>query len=386
MVKKYCFFTANYLPHLGGVEIYTKCIAKALVKTGAEVTIVTSGEKNKIVRDEDEGIRIIKVPSIQLCNNRLPIIKYNHAFRKFDAFMKQCNYDLIVVQTRYYPLSVYGAEYAKKKGIRCILLDHSTAHIDFGSKLISKGFEIYEHIMTAILKSTNCDFYGVSQACSQWMEHFHIHPKGVLYNSVDDDIIKLDAKKDIYKEYHIPQNSRIILYAGRLIKEKGIEKLVEAVQQLTNKYLDLYLLVAGDGELYSQLSKSTDKNEHFKWLGKLCHEEIFELMKASDIFCLPTEYPEGFPTSVLEAGICKCYIITTTAGGSKELIISPEYGMIMEQGLSVKELKDAIEHVLDHPEERDSAVENCYKRVLEKFTWKNRAEELERIVGTKEGS
>ncbi|MCI6465886.1 MAG: glycosyltransferase family 4 protein [Faecalicatena sp.] len=385
MAKKYCFFTANYLPHLGGVEIYTKYIAKALVNSGAEVTIVTSGESKKVEREEDEGIKMIKVPSIQLCNGRLPIIRYQHSFRKFDAFIKQCNYDLVVVQTRYYPLSLYGAAYARKKGIPCILLDHSTAHIDFGSVLINIGFEVYEHFMTAFLKKAKCDFYGVSQACSRWLEHFHVHAKGVLYNSVDGGIAKKAVSKDVYQKYQIPENSRIILYAGRLIREKGIEKLVKAVLQLCDRYPDLCLAVAGDGDLYGQLSKSTEGNGHFKWLGKLCHEDIFDLMKISSIFCLPTDYPEGFPTSVLEAGLCKCYVITTTAGGSKELITGSEYGTIMEQGLSEDALKDRIQYILDHPEEQKNAVENCYNRVMEQFTWEKRAEELERIVRTKEG-
>ena len=67
------------------------------------------------------------------------------------------------------------------------------------------------------------------------------------------------------------------------------------------------------------------------------------------------------------------------------MITGSEYGTIMEQGLSEDALKDRIQYILDHPEEQKNAVENCYNRVMEQFTWEKRAEELERIVRTKEG-
>lgn len=382
MSKSYCFFSANYLPKLGGVEIYTKCLAKALVKRGNRVTIITSGEGKKVEKVKEDGVRIIKVPSFQACNGRLPLINYNGHFHNFDKYIKQCEYDLVIIQTRYYPLSLYGARYARKKGIPSILLDHSTAHLDFGQGMVNKGFELYEHIMTSILKRSGCSFMGVSEACNEWLSHFGIRAEGVLYNSVEASVRNME-RENIYERYHIPKDSQIILYAGRLLREKGIEKLVQAFSKLRDKYPKLYLVVAGDGELYGRLSKTN--NDRCVWLGRLDHEEVLGLMKEAMIFCLPTDYPEGFPTSVLEAAFCKCYIITTTAGGSKELITSQEYGTVIKRGQSVDVLQSAIDQVLNNPNKRMDAVEKSYNRVLERFTWEERAREVEEITKAKKG-
>ena len=54
------------------------------------------------------------------------------------------------------------------------------------------------------------------------------------------------------------------------------------------------------------------------------------LLGQAEIYCLPTEYPEGSPTSVLEAAAAGCYVITTNRGGSGELILDKSYGTILE--------------------------------------------------------
>ncbi|PWJ48369.1 glycosyltransferase family 4 protein [Faecalicatena contorta] len=378
MSKRYCFFTANYLPKLGGVEVYTHCLAKALVKRGNEVTIITLNEKKTTENRMENDVRIIEIPGIQAFNGRLPLMRFNKAFRMFDRSMKKHEFDLVIVQTRYYPLSVYGARYAKRKSIPCILLDHSTNHINIGGNFVNKMFEIYEHVITKVLKAFDCKFLGVSQACNEWLKHFRIVSQGVLYNSIEYEVAQSSEKQDICKKYGIPANVDIILYAGRLLKEKGIEKLVEAFRELKKEYPELYLVVAGDGELYDRLSGCGDDN--CIWLGRVKHDEVLELMKKSLIFCLPSDYPEGFPTSVLEAAVCRCYTITTTAGGSKELITSLEYGTVLEQNQSSEVLKKAIEYVLDNPEHRKRAVNNNYDRVLKHFTWNVRADEVEDIT------
>ena len=366
MGRIYCFFTANYPPKLGGVEIYTQCLAKALVRRGNEVTIVTLNDKKVSEIQWDNGIRIIKIPGIDAFAGRLPLIRFNKAFRKFCGNFKSETFDLVIVQTRYYPISVYGARYAKMKNISCIVLDHSTAHVNVGGSVINKMFAVYEHVMTEILKSLDCRFFGVSQACNRWLEHFHIVPQGVLYNSIEREVAQEMQAHDILKKYAIPEDVKIILYAGRLLREKGIEKLVEAVSGLREKHPELCLVVAGDGELYKELSEKNVGN--CIWLGRVKHNEVLELMKRSLIFCLPSDYAEGFPTSVLEAAVCRCYTITTTAGGSKELLTGMDYGMVLEQNQGAEVLKNAIEYVLDNPELCRRAVENNYNRVLKYFT------------------
>ncbi len=55
-------------------------------------------------------------------------------------------------------------------------------------------------------------------------------------------------------------------------------------------------------------------------LGALPHEQIVQLLTQADAYCLPTEYAEGFPTTLLEAAACRCPIVTTRTAGTDELL------------------------------------------------------------------
>lgn len=105
-------------------------------------------------------------------------------------------------------------------------------------------------------------------------------------------------------------------------------------------------------------------------LGKIDFEHIIALLKGTDIFCLPTEYPEGFPTSTLEAMACKCFPVVTPRGGARELIPASEFGCVMENG---------SKEVLNMKEERKTVAENAYDRVKKHFTWDNVADKVESI-------
>ena len=112
-------------------------------------------------------------------------------------------------------------------------------------------------------------------------------------------------------------------------------------------------------------------------LGRIPYSDVISLISSVDTFCLPSE-TEGFPTSVLEAVACKCYVITTTAGGSKELITNSQLGTIMKDNSS-KSIEEALRAIIDHKESRIEASEKCYVRLKEKFTWDAVAAKVEDI-------
>ena len=80
--KSYCIFSAQYLPHMGGVENYTYHLAKELVEKGNEVTIVTCNVERVATYEKQEGIKIYRLPCLNLINGRFPILKFNKVFWK----------------------------------------------------------------------------------------------------------------------------------------------------------------------------------------------------------------------------------------------------------------------------------------------------------------
>lgn len=374
---RYGIFSAQYLPNMGGVERYTYNLSKHLHMKGHEVYVITSNTRALNWHEKMNEATVFRLSSFNFMNGRFPVPRLNRSFFLFFKEIEKLKLDFIIVNTRFYFLSLLGCWFAHKHNIPVAFIEHGTSHINFGNVFLNKIGELYEHSITSIEKKYCHNFYGVSKSCNEWLLHYKIQAKGVFYNAIDlSDIENNKARIDIRSKYKIPKEAFVVCFTGRLIKEKGILNLIDAINlinQDVKNSLPIYLLIAGTGELDEKITGLVNKN--IIWMGQLDHQEVIGLLKESDIFCLPTVYPEGFPTSVLEAAAARCYIITTTYGGSKELIISPDYGCILDDN-SPDKICMAINRVLYDNQYKKNAEINAYHRLVQYFTWDSVTENL----------
>lgn len=368
MKRRYCIFAAQYFPHLGGVERYTYNLAKKLIEAGDEVTVVTSNVQRIASYEKMEGITVYRMPCINLLDGRYPVLKFNGDFRKIHHILREKNFDFVIVNTRFYIHSLYGQWFAWSKKIPVITIDHGSSHLSVNNKMWDAIGGVYEHMITKVGQLFCKDYYGVSKACVEWLWHFHIKAKGVLYNSVDLEEIErlLTAGERTYRSrFQIPEDATVITFTGRLLPEKGIPQLLDAMDILAKENPNLYLWVAGDGDLEELVNAR--QNEHVIPLGRLPFEEIITMLSESDIFCLPS-FSEGFSTSILEAIACRCYVVTTKRGGAKETFPTDDYGMVIEDNETTR-LTDALRRAVSMGEARDAAVELSYERLKAHYTW-----------------
>ncbi len=378
MGRSYCIFSAQYLPHMGGVERYTYNLAKKLVEMGNKVTVVTSNLQNLAEYEEMEGIRVYRMPCIDLLNGRYPVLKMNREFRKIHRILSGKKFDFVIVNTRFYIHSVYGQWFAHKKHVRVITIDHGSSHLSVGNPVFDFIGGVYEHFITKIGQLFCKDYYGVSSACVEWLKHFHIRAKGILYNSVDvESIEEILSKKDkSFRSLHgIAEDSVVITFTGRLLPEKGVPQLVEAFEEVRKKHENVYLFLAGDGKLEKFVEEH--QNSHLIPLGRRSFEEVAALLSETDIFCLPS-FSEGFSTSILEAIVCRCYVVTTKRGGARETFPTDEYGMVIPNN-DVPVLTKALMKAIESPKEREKAADLSYERLKENFTWDIVAAKVERL-------
>ncbi|RUR12751.1 glycosyltransferase family 4 protein [Legionella sp. km772] len=144
-------------------------------------------------------------------------------------------------------------------------------------------------------------------------------------NFSDEDKIKLKA------QYDIEPSAKILLFVGRVTREKGIFELIEAIQNLINKGQNIVLIVLGP---FEQHNEQDVRSYAEKMCGKRVvfagfHQEPERFMFASDLLCLPS-YREGFGTVVIEAAAMGLPVIGTNIYGLKDAIIDGETGLLVE--------------------------------------------------------
>lgn len=373
-----CFFSAQYLPHMGGVENYTYCLSKELIKNGNNVTVVTSFVDGLKTHEIEEEIEIYRLPSLNLMDGRLPILKLNKQCKKILSEIKSKNFDIIIINTRFYLLSLVGARFAYKNNIPAIMIEHGTGHLQFNNKFMSICENIYEHFITYCDKKYIHSFYGVSNACNEWLKHFKILAKGTIYNAIDPEMIKNEMIiTTYYTNQYMLDNKLKFCFVGRLIKEKGIDKLITAFKKIENRYPNVCLLIAGDGPLIEFVKKNT--SDSIIYLGRLSRNHVLELLLECDVFCLPS-LSEGFSTAVLEAGLCKAYIITTKQGGSKELIKNKNYGSIIDNN-DISLIYDELVRIVNKSINIEECTRNTYHEIISNFTWERTSIKLLQIIG-----
>ncbi len=378
-VKSICIVSSQYLPHVGGVENYVYNLSKELSRRGHNVTIVTSLIEGTQEYERDGTIEIYRLPSFQLMNGRFPVLKCSKALKALEKSIKEKNFALMLVNMRFYFISLWAVKLAKKLGIKSVMLDHGSSHLNTGGKLTSKLGEMFEHWITWREKKYCDNFAGVGKTTLEWIEHFGIKSDVVLNNAVD--IVKFEEHiknpvRDYRREFGIPEDAILISFAGRITVEKGVKELTNAMKRVNETRNNVYCLFAGDGYLREPLESI--KSENTVFLGQISTSEIAALLCQSDIFCLPS-YSEGFPTCVIEACVCNSFIITTYRGDAKEIVKDKSYGIILPNA-NEDGLYEAIMSVLDDKEYRENATRLCYERVVNNYTWEHTANRLLSLV------
>ena len=159
----------------------------------------------------------------------------------------------------------------------------------------------------------------------------------------------------------MPADGRLVAFVGRLIPEKGALRLAQAVQGIPG----CTLAVAGTGPEEAALA-ALGGGIHA--LGALPHEQIVQLLTQADAYCLPTEYAEGFPTTLLEAAACRCPIVTTSTAGTDELLPGDDYAVFLANA-APDTIRAGLETLLADPAAARTRAENARQNLCSHFTW-----------------
>jgi colanic acid/amylovoran biosynthesis glycosyltransferase len=161
--------------------------------------------------------------------------------------------------------------------------------------------------------------------------------------------LKWDAKNIIKDD-----NNIIILTVARLVEEKGLFYGIKAIEQVYNKYKNIFKIkyyIIGYGNLYRPLEdyiNAINMKNTIYLLGGENQDEIVKYIKMSDIFLLPS-INESFGMVLLEAQAVGLPVIATSVGGTKYAMVENKSGFLVPEK-DVDALVEKIEYLLNHPE------------------------------------
>lgn len=141
-----------------------------------------------------------------------------------------------------------------------------------------------------------------------------------------------EAKQKVRNELGIKPDAKVILFVGRLNRDKGMLDLAAAFTTIAKQYPDVVLLLVG-----------AEEDVPYSLISEICHEERERLhhvsftatpeiyMAAADIFCLPS-YREGFGMTIIEAAACGVPAVASRIYGITDAVEEGKSGLLFEAG------------------------------------------------------
>jgi len=127
------------------------------------------------------------------------------------------------------------------------------------------------------------------------------------------------------------QHKKIILFVGRLSKEKNLPLLFKSAKQLIKEYSDVIFLIIGQGPERKKLElqvTNAKMQDYVKFLGTIKQNELINYYQACYLVVLPS-FSESFGKVLLEAGMAEKPAIATMTTGAKEIIIDNQTGFLV---------------------------------------------------------
>ena len=180
------------------------------------------------------------------------------------------------------------------------------------------------------------------------------------------------------RTFALPEE-KIILYVGRLVYEKGIHILINAVPKVLEK-VNAKFVIVGSGYMKEQLSnivKSMGLEHKVLFTGFVEEENLLKLQKCADVSVVPSLF-EPFGIVALEAMAAKSPIVVSDTGGLSEIVDHDQTGIKAYPNNS-DSLAWGITKILLDENFGNLVRENAYKKILEKNDWNKIAQQTRHV-------
>lgn len=374
-------FTDTYPPFINGVSTSIAMLEKSLVEKGHEVYIVTVNPEDMSYRYENEE-RIIRIPGIPIgiYDYRLTGIYPIRAINK----IKKWNLDIIHSHTEF-GIGTFARIIAKQFDIPLVHTYH-TMYEDYVHYITKGYFDKSSKKIVEYLTKFYCDktarelivpsgkTYRLFKEKYKVDRNVHIIPTGIEVERFHRDKQCSKELEELKKELNIKKDEFVILFVGRLAKEKNIELLLEAHVNIVKKNKKCKLLIVGNGpdyEHYIEMSKNLKISDKVIFTNAIPWDEIPKYYSLANVFATAsTTETQGL--TVIEAMAASLPIVCVDDDSFNKVVINGENGFLFNKK---SEYEEAINTLIKEKYKLDSFSKQA-KRTADSYSLKYYADKI----------
>lgn len=344
-----------------------------------EVTAVSNFESNEHLRDQFPGIRLVHVPiarpiSLFADLRALVVLLRFFLVERFDVVHSITPKAGLLAMTaarwaripnRIHNLS--GQVWATRHGlVRSLLKNVDRITLANATRLLSDSLSQIRFLeKEGVVSAGRVEMLGCGSICGVDADRFRPSQ---------------EVRKAVRDRLGVPQSGLLVLFVGRLNRDKGILDLAQAFARLASRRDDVWLVVAGSDE--AGIGADFDRlcGDSLARVRRVGHTDLPEqYMAAADILALPS-YRESFGLTVIEAAACGVPAVASRVYGLTDAIDENLTGLMHAPG-DVAAIEVALERLIADPQLRGRLGAAARERALRDFSMERISGELMAFYG-----
>lgn len=351
---------------VGGLSRHVYDLTRYLVKQGWEVHVVATEAEQAPSYEVLEGVHVHRVHVMKPDGGEFIHWAFQLNLMMIDTVQGLVNaglkFDLVHAHDW---LVTYAALSVKKSsGVPLVATIHATEH--------GRNHGIYTDLQRYIQGLEWKLTYEAQRVilCSSFMQReveevlqLPSDKLDVIPNGVDPEQLQLSEPGET------PHSGHIVMFLGRLVREKGVHTLLDAVPLILQEYPDTQFVIAGKGPALPALQeqvRSMGIAGHIKFVGFISDEERNRQFQAADVAVFPSLY-EPFGIVALEAMAAGTPVIVSDVGGLGDVVTHGHNGLKMYPG-DTASLARQVGDLLGNPDYGKRLAETALQEI-ERYDW-----------------
>lgn len=365
--------TPYFKPRSGGLEEYAYQITKGLQRSkGWDVTVVTSGDEKEISTCSYEGIKTDHLPYRLKFSNTPFGFSWYWRLKRVIAVEQP---DIIIAHAPV-PGMIDATAHAAKS--TPLVVTYHTGSMLKGSKAADKIIRCYESlVLPRALQKARLIICVASFVQNSELVKPYVHKSVVITPGVDGDSFRPSST--------LKAAGHRILHVGGLKsgeEHKGLDISLQVIAVLKQRYPDVQLTVAGNGDKKNHFEMLTEKlgiARHVEFRGRLKGQDLISAYQNADVLIAPSR-KDVRPLAILEAMACGVPVIASAVEGIPDLVEDGEFGFLVKRD-DVEEFTMKIAELFDNPALRKRFSENAQRVAMEcERNWPHQVELTDRFL------
>ena len=366
----------------GGLARHVQNLSEELAREGHSIYVVTQGDNNIPKQENINGVNVIRTNPVKISPNNFidEILQLN--YQLLEEAIKLTRDITGIDLVHGHDWLVFWASRVLKHSLQKPLI--STIHATEAGR--NQG--IYNDMQRYI---NDIEWYSGFEAwkvivCSHFMKEevrrlFQLPADKVtvIENGVRPKLFQAEYSEEFRSSFASPEED-LIFYIGRIVREKGIQVLIQALDELLKDNPSTKLVIGGKGHFVEDLKRQAGYlgiSDRIFFTGFISDEERNKLYQAAQVAVFPSLY-EPFGIVALEGMAAGTPTIVSDVGGMSEVVENGVNGIKVEPNNPHK-LSEAIKYVLNNKGEAQEMAVRASELVSEKYDWNKIAKKTEKV-------